>query len=157
MQIRLAEPQDAEAIEALVREVVSTLAYYTPEARRAEIGKYSGSALAEALDDRATLNLVAVGNGDLLGVILNKEDDGLLWINWFLTSPRARRSGAARALILASMDHARERGLHKIWCDTRTENVPSMTLLTQLGFVNRVRFDRHWFGQDFFLWERPLA
>lgn len=146
------EPQVAE----LLREVVSPLEYYSEEARRSEIAKYTPEKLEaiRAEDERAVL--VAESEGRLAGFCISRYDDGIVWLAWFGVREEARGRGIAEALLSALEDTTRKRRIHKLWCDTRTENVRSQRVLERAGFTRLCRLDRHWYGQDFFLWEKLL-
>ena len=50
----------------------------------------------------------------------------------------------------------REKGVHKIWCDTRTNNKESISLLRKLKYRKLGTFRNGWYKEDFFLWEKNL-
>jgi ribosomal protein S18 acetylase RimI-like enzyme len=101
--------------------------------------------------------LLARVEGRLAGFALSRYDDGLLWLSWLGVVPEFRRGGVAKAL-LARLEHtAPGRGCHALWCDCRTDNAASISLLTASGFRRLADLPDHWYGQDFVLWRRDVA
>ena len=45
------------------------------------------------------------------------------------------------------------RGAHKVWCDSRADNVESIATLERAGFRRIASLENHWFNQDYLLWE----
>lgn len=157
--IRPATQEDVANASALLRHVVQGLHYYNEIARETEIKKFDPGGLSAFVRDPSKVVLIAreTGSSAMAGLIIGGEDDCLLWINWFIVAPEFRKSGVAYALIQQFEAEARRRGSHKIWCDCRTPNIPSIRLLTKYGFQIFGRATRHWYGQDFYLWERFLT
>jgi ribosomal protein S18 acetylase RimI-like enzyme len=135
-------------------EVISEIEYYSPEARRSEISKYTASKLLELIRGDAKSVLVATNRGSPVGFCISTYDDGLIWLAWFgvARSQRSRQIGSQ--LLDAAVDLVRPRGCHKIWCDSRTSNMESRSVLIRAGFREICRVEKHWYGHDFWLWEK---
>lgn len=153
MLVRDAKAEDASAIADLLARVISTLEIYSVEARRSEIAKYGADALGEIIQDGVVV--LAEEEGKIVGVCLGYDDDGLLWLSWFVVDGQSRRKGATRQMLARFTERARER-THKVWCDCRTTNVASISLLEEAGFERIATVQHHWYGQDFILWQKHL-
>lgn len=154
--VRPMVPGEAEEVAALLREVVSPLAYYSEEARRSEIAKYTPESLAAMSAENPNTVLVAVVDGRVGGFCISRYDDGIVWLAWFGVADRARGRGVGEALLRALEESTRARGIHKVWCDTRTDNLRSQRVLERTGFTRICEIANHWYGQDFILWQKPL-
>ncbi|MDW7994832.1 MAG: GNAT family N-acetyltransferase [Gemmatales bacterium] len=149
-------PEEAEAVSALVAEIISALPYYNERARREEVAKYTPERLRSLVAEEPEAVLLARANHDVCGFAISHYDDGLIWIAWFGVRPDWRRRGIGTQLLAAVEETAPRRRAHKIWCDTRTENLISQQLLKKAGYKKIATLTNHWYGQDFYLWEKPL-
>jgi ribosomal protein S18 acetylase RimI-like enzyme len=156
INVDLMKTSEAEALSSLFRQVVTLLPYYNETAKNSEIKKYSPRLLRESTAADPESALVAKQDGQLLGFCLSRYDDGLIWLEWFGVHPAHRRKGVASALLRALEKKARKR-THKIWCDCRTENGPSIEILTAHQYQQLCTLRNHWYGQDFILWEKLVS
>lgn len=146
---------DLAAIAKVFLAVLRDLPYYNSRAKDREASKYKLDHLREKIADEPTSVLSAKDmEGALVGFCFNHFDDYLLWIDWFGVPSHARHRGVGRALLRGAEEVARARGCHKVWCDSRTENRPSIALLQSHGFQKIVEIPNHWYGQDFLLWQK---
>jgi ribosomal protein S18 acetylase RimI-like enzyme len=146
-------PGEFDAVAALMRGVIEPLSYYNDRAKRAEYAKYSADGLRAlaAVDPQAVL--VARDAGTPIGFCVSRFDDGTIWLSWFGTAARARGRGVGAALLAALAATLPSRNAHKIWCDSRVNNVESKSVLERAGFRRVATLTNHWYGQDYFLWE----
>lgn len=144
---------DVEAVASLMRETIQPLTYYNERARRAELEKYTAEALRSMIAADAQAVLVARDGAALVGFCVSRVDDGTIWLSWFGTAARARGRGIGAALLVALAATLPSRKAHKIWCDSRVDNVESKTVLERSGFRRIATLTNHWFEQDYFLWE----
>jgi ribosomal protein S18 acetylase RimI-like enzyme len=165
MDIKLAPPivvdrmgqSEAESLTLLFEQVVNALPYYNDFAKRSELAKYSPDALRESLLEDPDSVLVARAGPDLVGFCLSRYDDGLVWLSWFGVHNEHRRKGVGSALLEKLEATVRSGRSHKIWCDCRTENAASKTVLTHHGYSQICVVRNHWYGQDFILWEKLIS
>ena len=136
-----------------MRETIEPLQYYNERARREELAKYSQEGLRGLMDEEAEAVLVARFGARIVGFCVSRYDDGTVWLSWFGTSADARGKGVGSALLAALAQSLSRRRAHKIWCDTRVENVRSGAVLERAGFKRIATIANHWYGQDFHLWE----
>lgn len=150
------DPRDAGRVAGLMREVIAATPYYTDEAKRSEIAKYPEEALREAAAADPDAVLVAKADGEVVGFCVSRPDDGLVWLSWFGVDPAWRGRGVADALLARLEEATRARGVHKVWCDSRTDNLPSRRALARAGFREICTVENHWYGLDFVLLEKPV-
>lgn len=150
------DPRDAGRVAGLMREVIAAVPFYSDEAKRSETGKYGEESLREAAAVDPDAVLVAKAGGDVVGFCVSRPDDGLIWLSWFGVHPAWRGAGVADLLLARLEGAARARGIHKVWCDSRTTNLPSRRALARAGFREICTVQNHWYGQDFVLLEKPV-
>jgi ribosomal protein S18 acetylase RimI-like enzyme len=151
------EPHEADPVAHLFEDVLSTLPYYNELAKATELSKYSAAALQKAIQEDPDSILVAIVKGEIVGFCFSRMDDTLVWLSWFgvRRDMRQRRIGS---LLLEALEETLRRGRsHKMWCDCRTENAASAVALMKHGFVRLCTVRNHWYGQDFYLWEKPVG
>jgi ribosomal protein S18 acetylase RimI-like enzyme len=146
-------PHEFDALAALMRVTIEPLAYYNEKAIRAEMTKYTAAALRALATDDPNAVLVSRDADGLTGFCLSRFDDGTVWLSWFGTAGRARRTGVGAALLAALAGTLSVRDAHKVWCDSRTDNKESKSVLERAGFQRIATLTNHWYGQDYFLWE----
>ena len=59
-------------------------------------------------------------------------------------------------MLLELEKSVKDRKSHKIWCDSRTDNVQSITLFKSLGYQLLTTIPNHWYGQDFVLLQKEM-
>ena len=145
--------REVDALVTLMRDTIQPLAYYNDRAKQAELTKYGADGIRALLADDPQSVLVARDDSGLIGFCVSRCDDGTVWLSWFGTAARARGYGVGAAMLAALAETLPSRNAHKIWCDSRTDNVESKSVLARAGFRQIATLTNHWFGQDFYLWE----
>jgi RimJ/RimL family protein N-acetyltransferase len=141
----------------LFKSVVNALPYYNAQAKASEIAKYSAEHLQEAASVDPGSVLVARVGIEVVGFAINNLDDGTIWLSWFGVAPTYRKRQIGGSLLQALDQRARSLGIHKIWCDSRTENIESGLALAKHGFQRICTIPDHWYRQDYFLWEKRVG
>jgi ribosomal protein S18 acetylase RimI-like enzyme len=144
---------EVDALVSLMRDTIQPLAYYNERARHAELEKYTARALRALADADRHAVLVAREASGLVGFCVSRFDDGTIWLSWFGTAAHVRGRGIGAALLAALTESLAQRHAHKIWCDSRTDNVESRAVLERAGFHRIATLTNHWYEQDYFLWE----
>ena len=145
---------EAARTAELVREVITPLEYYSAEARASEVSKYTPEKLKELVREDPLSVILARSGSNLAGFCISRFDDGIIWLAWFGVHEEWRRLSVGELLLSALDDAANARGCHKIWCDTRTDNEKSQRALRRAGYSLICSVSRHWYAQDFYLWEK---
>ena len=140
----------------LVRDVVSGCTYYNEWAQQSEIARYTLPKLLALSSAEPESILVARANEAPVGFCTSHNDGmGLIWLGWIGVASPWRRQGLAMELLERLLDGASARGAHKVWCDTRVPNVASAAMLEKAGFARLCELRNHWYGLDYYLWEKP--
>jgi RimJ/RimL family protein N-acetyltransferase len=144
---------EIEPLVALMRETIQRLTYYNEPAIRAEFAKYTAKNVRSRASGDSQSVIVARDDSGLIGFCVSRFDDGTVWLDWFGTELRARGRGIGASLLAALADTLPSRNAHKIWCDSRTDNKESRSVLERAGYRRITTLVNHWYGQDYFLWE----
>lgn len=156
VRVRRMDPRSAAKLSRVIKTLIGNLRYYNDQARRDEIAKYTPARLRKLHTEDRDSVLVAHVRGRIAGFCISKYDDALIWLAWFGVVEECRRLGVGGALLKALEMTVRRRKCHKIWCDTRTPNKKSQQLLRKVGYRQIGKLTRHWYGQDFLLWGKPI-
>lgn len=157
IRLKYATVQDIEKINDLFIEIVHSLKYYNDTAISDEKTKYSSEELKKKLlEDK--LSIIAVYDDEnIVGFCFSRFDDYTIWLEWFGISKSYRGANIGN-LILEELEKATiKRGCHKIWCDSRTENIASFKVLQRNGYTLVTTLKNHWYKQDFFIWQKLLT
>ncbi|MGD0625691.1 MAG: GNAT family N-acetyltransferase [Thermodesulfobacteriota bacterium] len=153
VQVSQLDLAEAGQVAELIADIISSLTYYNDRARSEEVAKYGPGQLVVRCQADPDSVLVAHQGNHPVGFCISRYDDGLIWIEWFGVKKEHRHRGIGGELLRALATTLGRRRAHKIWCDTRTENLPSQSVLTRVGFVRVAHLVNHWYGQDFFIWQ----
>jgi RimJ/RimL family protein N-acetyltransferase len=148
--------QDLEATSKVFMEVLGEIPYYNDLAKENELKKYSYVELVRKLGEDAQSVLILRDNQHIAAFCFSRFDDYTIWLEWFGVSKHHRGKQLSKYLLAKLDERARNKGCHKIWCDSRTENKESKNVLTRNGYALITRVDNHWYSQDFFLWQKIL-
>jgi ribosomal protein S18 acetylase RimI-like enzyme len=149
-------PDEAGSVAAMIQSVITGLDFYNERARATEIGIYTAEYLLAALADDPDAVLVAEQGSALAGFCVSRYDDDLIWLSWFGAAPGSVRLGIGSALLLELHTRRHAAGVHKIWCDSRTDNHASRSCLARAGYTEICMIRDHWYRQDYVLLERRL-
>lgn len=144
---------EIDALKALMHATIAPLTYYNPPAINAELAKYTAAELRARVAADPQAALVARDGDILVGYCVSRYDNGTIYLDWYGTDPRARGRGIGAALLAALAKSLPSRRAHKIWCDSRTDNKESNSVLERAGYRRIATLENHWYGQDYFLWE----
>lgn len=94
--------------------------------------------LARCLADPGHLMLVAVENGEVVGMCTamvhrHADQPDELYIDEVGVADKALRRGIGTKLVRAMLDRGRERGCTKAWVGTEADNAPALALYHSLG------------------------
>lgn len=148
-----ASAAEIPAIAALMHATIRAVPYYNEQAIASELTKYTAETLAAQLAADRWAVVVSRDADGPTGFCVSRWDDATVWLSWFGVAAHARGQGLGLALVEALKASLAERGAHKIWCDSRADNVESIGTLERAGFRRIATLENHWFNQDYLLWE----
>ena len=152
--IEFLKKRDAANFSRLARGVIAATDYYSKTAKRHEAANYRAEKVVEKLLGRKYLHLCAKLEGKMVGFCDGYFDLGIFWVDWIGVEKGFRRKGIATRM-LKFLEKKLKRGkAHKIWFDSRISNRESIGLFKKLGYRKIAFLRNHWYGQDFYLWEK---
>ena len=153
---RALEHADLQAAAVLLETAISSSPHYNAVAKLEEIAGLTPANLRANLELDASSAIGVFVDQNLAGVVVSSVDAGLLWLGWIVVGDIWRGRGLSHELMRSLEGSATQRGVHKIWCDSRVGNTASQHLLEQHGYVIVVTLERHWYGLDYYLWEKRI-
>jgi ribosomal protein S18 acetylase RimI-like enzyme len=145
---------EAEEVSAFFESILTPLPYYNAAAKRGELAKYAPDRLRDMVRLDPESVLIAKADSGTVGFCFNNKDDHTIWLAWMGVHPEFRHLGIGKRLLDRLEQRAMRLSSHKIWCDSRTENSASASLLRRQGYEQTCTLKRHWYRQDFFIWEK---
>jgi len=137
MNVRPAEPRDADAVLALMEGLTRPSVADDPEPQR--------DVFRAHLEDADAKVFVAELDGEVAGVVSLWIQPRLNWTTpqgWIpdlYVDPAFRRRGAARALLDASVEEARRRGCHRLVLESGHDRAEAHQLYEGYGFEHYAR------------------
>jgi ribosomal protein S18 acetylase RimI-like enzyme len=156
LEFRYATVEDAKLAAALLRDIVAPFDIYNEEARSSEIAKFSATKIATRIEADPKSVILGYANGTPCGFSITQDQHGPIWLEWYGVTLLQRRQGIGEAIVRHLINEGPTRRATKIWCDTHVSNISSMALFQKLGFHRLCTLYNHWYGQDFYLWERKI-
>lgn len=157
MKIRDAKLSDIKNLSKLMREIIYATPYYSEKAKKEEIKKHNSVSLKQYLSDKKYyICFVAEEDNKIAGFIIGRNEAGVFWADWLGVYKDMRRQGLAEALMVKLESSLSKKNIHKIWCDTRSNNKESINLLLKLNYKKLGLFKNGWYKQDFFIWEKDV-
>lgn len=156
MIVRFASLKDLHSINNIAKRSISSSNYYSELAKREEINKFSIDVLTQVISDNNYLILVCEEDKQIVGFCKGYFDCGTFWISWICVDENIKRKGVASKLLLELENILKKKNIHKIWFDTRINNHESNKLAEKLDYKKIVLLKNHWYGLDYFIWEKII-
>jgi len=138
INIRLAEPRDAQAIALMSRDLVE-----------AGLGwKYDAARVRRALRDRDTLTLVAEERGGIAGFAIMEFGDERAHLVLLAVRPLKRRAGIGRRLLDWLTESAHTAGIESVHLELRAGNEAARGFYRAMGFSETVTVPGYYRGRE---------
>lgn len=159
MDIKISPIKEGDIIlySALIKRVIRATPYYTPFSKSEEIWVYSPERLKRKIAKPNVMLLKAVVKNKLAGFITGGIGTGMLHIIWVGVDKKFRNFGVSIELVKAAEKWAKKKKAHKTWLDTRTNNKESIGLFKKLNYRKAATLNKHYYGLDFYIWEKLTA
>ncbi len=159
MAIRITKlsAKDIPQTHKLLHSVIRHHNCYSNEACRVWEHFYTPARLKKSLRDKNWLCLIAKDKNKIIGFAnIFQIYGGVARSDWTLVHPDYRHHGVGHALMAAKFKECKKLGCHKIETDSIVGNEFGKRLLEETGWKKIANLKNHWFGQDYYLWERFL-
>jgi len=157
MTARAATPADIDLVHRELMDVIATSPYYSDRFKAHEMGRLNRNFLRTLLALDPWHVMVLCSDGEPGGVMVSGPECGALFLywGWVFPSHRGTRLGvfAARAFN-GHWDNGR---FHKAYTFVRPENKVTRVLLKRHGYSETCLLEKHIFGQDYLLVEKPYT
>jgi len=138
INIRLAEPRDAQAIALMSRDLVE-----------AGLGwKYDAARVQRAIRDRDTVTLVAAQRGGIAGFGIMEFGDERAHLVLLAVKPLQRRGGIGRALLAWLIESARTAGMESVHLELRAANEAARGFYRAMEFSETVTVPGYYRGRE---------
>ncbi len=156
LKIGYLKRSEVEKLSNLAKEIISRVPYYSKEAKIQEIKGFSAEHLRHKIGDKNNLYILAKENHKIVGFCYGYFEAGTFWLEWIGVDKEFRRKGIATYMIRFVANKLKRRGIHKVWNDSRVNNKEALGLFRKLGFKRLVSIKKHWYKQDFYLWQKLI-
>ena len=156
MKINIAKLKDIPALSEIYTNIIKINPYYSQWAKKSELKRFNPKSIGEDMANKDNLYILMKDKNKIIGASNGYYEAGLFWIDWLVVNYNYRRKGLALKLIRYFENKLNKENIHKVWCDSRTTNIESESLLTKLGYKKLVTIKNHWYKQDFILWQKIL-
>lgn len=129
--------------------------YYVEAAIQYEINNNKYSDFCQKYSKSNAFIIGAFEYNKLIAFLLISEAGGLVFLEWLYVLPDFRRRKVAKNLFIFLEQHVAKKNIgHKILCDCLVINRKSIAMLHSSKYKIYARVDKHWFGQEYYLWEK---
>lgn len=153
MIIRNVTERDVKALQASLMKTIDTTNIYNETAKNFERSYYTEEYLLRLISEDKDSIFASFDGNVLTSFAISRRDNGPWWLSWFSVSSNYRGQGLGKLVVTAMLNTLAGRNIQKMWCDTRTNNIFSIRILENIGFVKLCKIENHWCNQDYFLWE----
>ncbi|MEM3201996.1 MAG: GNAT family N-acetyltransferase [Candidatus Micrarchaeaceae archaeon] len=158
IKIRLASQSDAKILLPFIRAEILHASHYNVQSRRVYASEITEARLRDVVLNRGVLIAAFEGGAPVacMWATFDSEDKSIMWIDWMLVERLHRHKGIGRSMLRFFERCARSMKVRKVWCDSRASNYQAIGLYRSERFRMVGILKRHWFGQDYLLWEKAL-
>lgn len=157
IHIKYASKDDVDRVGLLFVEILDTLHYYNDTAKKNEKSKYTSEELIKKIQEDMYSVMSVYEDDNIVGFCFSRFDDYTVWLEWFGIADSHRGRGIGDLILMELEVATKKRGCHKIWCDSRTKNLASFKVLQRNSYTIVATLENHWYGQDFFIWQKFLG
>ncbi len=157
MTIRAATPGDIDLIHRELMDVIATSEHYNDRFKAHEMGRLNKNFLRilHALDPWHIMIMCADGTPG--GAMVSGPECGAIFRYWSWVFPSHRQTKLGMFGMRAFDEHWDNTRFHKAYTFVRPENEVARMLLRRYGYKETCLLEKHIFGQDYMLIEKPYT
>jgi ribosomal protein S18 acetylase RimI-like enzyme len=151
-----ATTNDIDWIWRHVHQAIDELPFYNDDFKAFEKARMNKNFLHALINYNPHHIIVARVNGERAGFTMSGPDNGTLFLYWSYVLPEFRKSRVlmkGKKLLIDTFENSE---FHKIATFTRPENRVAIIMLKRFGWTEAAHLKSHIFGQDYFVFEKPL-
>jgi hypothetical protein len=157
MTIRAATPADIDLIHRELMDVIATSEHYNDRFKAHEMGRLNKTFLRILLALDPWHIMIMCADGVPGGAMISGPECGAIFRYWSWVFPSHRQTKLGMFGMRAFDEHWDNTRFHKAYTFVRPENEVARMLLRRYGYKETCLLEKHLFGQDYMLIEKPYT
>jgi len=150
--------EDVAETAALIKKVIRENPYYNAAAKKEFITWYTPYQLNQHLKKKDMILVVAKIKSKIVGFgSVWKSFGGVGYSDWTMVDKKYRRHGIGIAIWNYKINLAKKIGVHKVMADSLVINKEGTAFANAHGLRRVATLKKHWYGQDYYLWEKVIG
>ena len=158
IKVRRATKADLKILVPFAKKEILKASHYNSTARQAYSSQVS-AAYMRGVVGGAGFAILALKGAEPVGCLwttFDSSDRSVMMFEWILVNRHYKKQGIAKRMHNLAEKLAVSQGVRKIWGDSRASNYQAVALEAYFGVRTIGKLKKHWFGQDYILWEKQL-
>jgi len=150
--------EEVKETSALIKKIIRENPYYNNSAKKEFITWYTPNQLSRHLEKKDMIFVVAKLKDKIVGFgSVWKSFGGVGYSDWTMVDKQCRRHGIGIAIWNYKINLAKQFGIHKVMADSLVINEEGIAFAKAHGLRRVAELKKHWYGQDYYLWEKVIG